>query len=64
MNIHKIASGLYNLWFSLPSNFQDIEPFRVLSFPDDPLSWGDEKQTREIYEGLFEYYKEELSCID
>lgn len=33
------------------------EPFHTLSYADDPLSWNDEKQTRKLYEELFEFYK-------
>lgn len=28
-----------------------------ICYADDPLSWGDEKQSREIYEEMLEYYE-------
>lgn len=31
-------------------------PFYILSYADDPLSWGDEKQARELYENAIGYY--------
>ena len=47
---------MYGLWESLPGNIQDIEPFWTLSYADEPLSWGDEEQTRDIYEYMLDYY--------
>ena len=49
---------MYSLWESLPGNIQNIEPFFTLSYADDPLSWGDEEQTRNIYEYMLNYYKD------
>lgn len=56
-NIEEFASKMYNLWESLPGNIQDREPFWALAYADDPLSWGDEKQTRSIYERMLNYYE-------
>lgn len=56
-NIEEFASHMYSLWKILPGNMQDKEPFHILSYADEPLSWGDEKQSREIYEDMFKYYK-------
>lgn len=58
-NIRWFAGRMYNIWKGLPPWFQDIQPFWTLCYGDDPLSWGDEKQTREIYENLFRYYDKE-----
>lgn len=55
-DIKRFASRMYNLWESLPRNIQNIEPFWTLSYADDPLSWGDEEQTRNIYEHMLNYY--------
>ncbi len=55
-NIKKFADRMYGLWESLPGNIQQIEPFFSLSYADDPLSWGDEEQTRGIYESMLNYY--------
>ena len=55
-DIRKFSYRMYDLWESLPGNIQDIEPFRTLCYADDPLSWGDEEQTRAIYERMLCYY--------
>lgn len=47
---------MYLLWESLPGCVQDEEPFSILTYADEPLSWGDEQQSREIYEKVFGYY--------
>lgn len=57
-DIKRFASRMYSLWEGLPGNLQDIEPFWTLSYADDPLSWGDEEQTRSIYEHMLNYYKD------
>ena len=57
-DIKCFANRMYSLWESLPGNIQDIEPFWTLSYADDPLSWGDEEQTRDIYEHMLSYYKD------
>ena len=57
-DIKCFASRMYSLWESLPGNIQDIEPFWTLCYADDPLSWGDEKQTRNIYEHMLSYYRD------
>ena len=38
-------------------NIQNIEPFQALCYADDSLSWGDEDQTKNIYEYALNYYK-------
>ena len=47
---------MYNLWEDLPGQIQDIELFWALCYADDPLSWGDEEQTRSIYENMMNFY--------
>ncbi len=54
-DIKYFASQMYRLWESLPGNIQNIEPFWTLCYADDPLAWGDEKQTRDIYEHMLRY---------
>lgn len=56
-DIGTFAGKMYALWKDLPGNIQDQEPFWTLSYADDPLSWGDEEQTRRIYEEMFDHYK-------
>lgn len=51
----------YSLWCALPYHpyqYEHIEPFCTLTYADDPLSWGDEKQTLELYQAAFDFYKE------
>lgn len=50
------AKRTYTIWEELPGNIQDEEPFLILSYADEPLCWGDEKQTRELYEHMLNYY--------
>ncbi len=57
-DIKYFGSRMFSLWKSLPGNIQDIEPFWTLSYADDPLSWGDEEQTRNIYDYMLDYYKD------
>ncbi len=58
LDIKCFASRMYSLWASLPGDIQNIEPFWELCYADDPLSWGDEKQTRAIYEHMLGYYED------
>lgn len=46
----------YGMWKSFPSSIDD-QPFLTLAYADDPLSWGDEKQARELYQKAFDHYK-------
>ena len=55
--IELYAKMCYSLWKHLPSEINAIEPFHTLSYAVDPLSWNDEKQTRKLYEELFDFYK-------
>jgi hypothetical protein len=57
MEIHSFAEKAHSVWNLLPKSIGQTEPFWTLSYADDPLSWGDEKQTREIYEKMFGYYE-------
>lgn len=56
-DIKWFADRMYGLWESLPGNIQHIEPFQTLCYADDSLSWGDEEQTKDIYERMLNYYK-------
>ncbi|MEY8321520.1 hypothetical protein AAK894_10630 [Lachnospiraceae bacterium 46-61] len=56
-NIKQFSNKMYLLWKSLPGNIQDKQPFCILGYADDPLSWGDEEQTRSIYEKMLNYYQ-------
>lgn len=51
----------FELWRALPYHpyqYEHIEPFSTLTYADDPLSYGDEGQSRDLYEAAFDYYKE------
>lgn len=51
----------YKLWCALPYEpyiSEHIEPFCTLTYADDPLTYGDEGQSRNLYEAAFDYYKE------
>jgi hypothetical protein len=43
----------------LPSVIQSVEPFWSLSYADDPLSWGDVNQTKELYEEMLNFYQKD-----
>lgn len=44
------------LWRVLPDSICETAPFQTLSYADEPLSWGDESQTRLLYENTFAFY--------
>ena len=50
----------YMMWNWFPSNLCYKEPFFTLCYANDPLNWGDERQTRKIYQKAFDYYRERL----
>lgn len=56
IKLHTFSTKIYKVWKELPSNVQEIEPFWIMSYADDPLSWGDEEQTRKLYENMFDFY--------
>lgn len=56
--IKNFARQMYHLWENLPGNLQEKEPFFILCYADDPLSWGDKEQSRNIYEDMLNYYKD------
>ena len=57
-DLRQFGSKMYSVWESLPGRLYNQEPFWTLSYADDPLSWGDEEQTRSFYERMFAYYEE------
>lgn len=57
-SIDEFGRRCYELWRMLPGYLSYEEPFFVLSYADDSLSWGDEKQTRKLYEAAFHFYNE------
>ena len=56
-DIKKFAKKTYSLWGMLPSFISTEDPFRMLSYADEPLSWGNEEQSRKIYRKMFDFYR-------
>lgn len=57
MDIESFTEKIYLLWNQLSHSIAQKEPFWSLSFAGEPLSWGDERQARELYEKTFQYYE-------
>ena len=55
-NLRYFADKMYSLWQNLPNGISHEEPFWTLCYADDPLSWGDERQCRELYEEMLGSY--------
>lgn len=58
-SLEKFGKMCYAMWQSFPASIDTKDPFHILCYADDPLSWGDEKQSRELYQKAFEHYKEQ-----
>lgn len=58
LTICEFANTTYQIWNLLPESISLEYPFSALCYADDPLSWGDELRTRNIYEDVFRFYKE------
>ena len=57
--LNDFAKKMPELWNRLPHAIEYGEaPFFVLFYADDCLSYGDEKQCRELYESAINYYEE------
>lgn len=56
IEISDFADRCGKLWRALPDTICETEPFQTLSYADEPLSWGDEAQTRQLYENAFAFY--------
>ena len=56
-DVRLFSDRMYSLWESIPGQIQDNEPFWTLSYADDPLSWGDEREVQLTYEAMLNYYK-------
>lgn len=58
VEITEFGKKMYELWNRLPKTIDNMEkPFHILSYADDCLSYGDEKQCLELYESMFEFYE-------
>lgn len=50
----------FKMWCALPYKpyrSECIEPFHTLTYAADPLSYGDEGQSRNLFEAAFDFYK-------
>lgn len=56
MDIREFAKHTYPMWENLPWSIAEVEPFRGLSYADDPLSWGDFEQSKKLYEQMLDFY--------
>lgn len=56
VEISDFGDRCFKLWRMLLDCISKIEPFQILSYADEPLSWGDEAQTRQLYENAFTFY--------
>lgn len=56
ISVEEFGKRAYSLWNELPNNLAMGDPFHILSFADDPCSWGDKQQSQKIYEDLFGFY--------
>ena len=56
LDIKVFGKRCYLLWRALPWEICRKEPFHILSYGDEPLSWGDEEQARMLYEKAFSFY--------
>lgn len=56
VDIHTFNSKLLEIWGGLPKKLMQIEPFWTMSYAGEPLLWGDIKQTRKLYNNMFDFY--------
>lgn len=60
--LQDFAEKMYRLWKTLPDSIDYGEqPFYIFCGADDYLSYGDEKQCRELYESAMDYYEQDES---
>ena len=55
-SIEEFSRRCFLLWDNLPSAIDQTEPFWTLDYAGDCLSWGDETQTRNLFEKAFSFY--------
>ncbi len=58
ISLQAFGRKCFSIWSLLPETIKNIEPYFTLNYADDPLSWGDEKQSRDLYEKAFSFYEE------
>ena len=62
IELSNFGDRCYKLWRMLPDCIRETVPFETLGYADEPLSWGDEAQTRQLYENEFAFYDDENSA--
>ena len=55
-DLKSFAGNMYKLWGFLPYSFREDEPFMSLFRADDYLSYGNEKECRDILEKALNFY--------
>lgn len=60
MTLKKFGMLGYKLWLLLSDLNFDVhgDPFVILCYADEPLDYGDERQSLELYRYFFDFYKE------
>lgn len=61
MDIREFGKRAYQVWGMLPPGISREHPLYILSYADDPLSWGDEAQSRSLYQAAFAFYDDSFS---
>ena len=56
MGIREFAKHTYPLCKRFPACIGEEEPFNSLAYADEPLSWGDIEQSKELYEKTFVFF--------
>ena len=56
-NLMDFSKKMYDLWMLLPENINSKNPFFILSYAGDYLSYGDENQCSALYEEALNYYE-------
>lgn len=62
-DIKYFAGKMYSLWKNLPGCVREEEPFWILNYAEEPLTWGDEKQTRSLYKKMLDFYKNQTKGV-
>lgn len=56
-DLEKFDRRCRDLWNYLPYELRMEEPFFMLNYAGEPLSWGDFEQAKKLYEIVFNYYR-------
>jgi len=56
-DVEDLSHKLYDMWKSLPYDIDTQEPFHMMSYIDDPISYGDRAQTIDLLERFIDFYE-------